>query len=99
MKRFPLFFSHNRKAKFMVMDRALSRAVNELYKTPRRRYIEIIRRSDEKLIALVIRKQHGLVVEWFRGGVRRTDMVVPAEARRRPRPKNDGLRAEHTVLQ
>jgi hypothetical protein len=92
MRHFPLFFSHNKKAKFMVLDRALARATLELYSTPRRRYIEIIRRSDEKIIAMVVRKQHGLVIEWFRKGVRKEDIVVPSNRPRRP-PRN----SEHTL--
>lgn len=77
MKKFPLYFSHNKKAKFMVMDRALARATLEMRQSPRRRFIEIIRRSDEKLMALVVRKQHGLVIEWFKNGQKRDDVVLP----------------------
>lgn len=92
-KTFPLYFSHNRKAKFMVLDRAIARATLELYAVPRRRYIEIIRRSDEKIIALVMRRKNGLMIEWFRKGVKKEDLLIPTTRK----PKQPSMNSEHSL--
>jgi hypothetical protein len=75
-KSFPLFFAHNKKSKFSTLDRAISRASNEMMIYPKLKLVQIIRRADEKLMGIVTRADSGLTVEWFARGTSIEDVIL-----------------------